>query len=52
VNNITQFGNEASDFENTNEGVPQGSKLGPIAFVIQINMPHVAIKEAIMLLSR
>ena len=35
--NFTQFGKEASDFVVTG-GVPQSSKLGPIAFVIKINM--------------
>ena len=35
---ITQFGKEASDFVNVTGGVPQSSKLGPIAFVIKINM--------------
>ena len=35
---FTQFGKEVSDFVNVIGGVPQGSKLGPIAFVIKINM--------------
>ena len=35
---FTQFGKEASDFVNVTRGVPQISKLGPITFVISINM--------------
>ena len=35
---FTQIGKEASDFVNVTGGVPQSSKLGPIAFVIKINM--------------
>ena len=36
-----QFGKEASDF------VPQGSKLGPIAFVIKINMLPSVIEQVV-----
>ena len=35
---FTQFGKEASDFVNVTGDAPQISKLGPIAFVIKINM--------------
>ena len=40
-----QFGKEASDFVNVTEGVLQGSKLGPIAFVIKINMLPSVIEQ-------
>ena len=33
-----QFGKKASDFENVTGGVPQGSKSGPIAFVVKFDM--------------
>ena len=42
---ITQFGKEASDFVNVTGGVPQSSKLGPIAFVIKINMLPSVIEQ-------
>ena len=42
---FTQFGKEASDFVNVAEGVLQGSKLGPIAFVIKINMLPSVIEQ-------
>ena len=35
---FTQFGKEVSDFVNVTGGVPQSCKLGPITFVIKINM--------------
>ena len=42
---FTQFGKEASDFVNVTEGVLQGSKLGPIAFMIKINMLPSVIEQ-------
>ena len=44
---ITQFGKEASDFVNVTGGVPQRSKLGPIAFVIKINMLPSVIEQVV-----
>ena len=42
-----QFGKEASDFVNVTGGVPQGSKLEPIAFVIKINMLPSVIEQVV-----
>ena len=44
---ITQFGKEASDFVNVTGGGPQSSKLGPIAFVIKINMLPSVIEQVV-----
>ena len=44
---ITQFGKEACDFVNVTGGVPQSSKLGPIAFVIKINMLPSVIEQVV-----
>ena len=44
---ISQFGKEASDFVNVTGGVPQSSKLGPIAFVIKINMLSSVIEQVV-----
>ena len=44
---ITQFGKEASDFVNVTGSVPQSSKLGPIAFVIKINMLPSVIEQVV-----
>ena len=44
---LTQFGKEASDFVNVTGGVPQSSKLGPMAFVIKINMLPSAIEQVV-----
>ena len=43
---FTQFGKEASDFAVTG-GIPQSSKLGPIAFVIKINMLPSVIEQVV-----
>ena len=43
---FTQFGKEVSDFVNVG-GVPQISKLGPIAFVIKINMLPSVIEQVV-----
>ena len=45
--NFTQFGKEASDFVNVTGGVPQSSKLGPMAFVIKINMLLSVIEQVV-----
>ena len=44
---FTQFGKEASDFVNVTGGLPQSSKLGPIAFVIKINMLPSVIEQVV-----
>ena len=44
---FTQFGKEASDFVNVTGGVPQSCKLGPIAFVIKINMLPSVIEQVV-----
>ena len=44
---FTRSGKEASDFVNVTGGVPQGSKLGPIAFVIKINMFPSVIEQVV-----
>ena len=44
---FTQFGKEASDLVNVTGGVPQSSKLGPIAFVIKINMLPSVIEQVV-----
>ena len=44
---FTQFGKEASDFVIVTGGVPQSSKLGPIAFVIKINMLPSVIEQVV-----
>ena len=44
---FTQIGKEASDFVNVTGGVPQSSKLGPIAFVIKINMLPSVIEQVV-----
>ena len=47
---FTKFGNDTSDYAYINGGVPQGSKLGPIAFVIKIDKLPSVIKEEIQLM--
>ena len=42
---FTQIGKEASDFVNVTGGVPQSCKLGPIAFVVKINMLPSVIEQ-------
>ena len=44
---FTQFGKEASNFVNVTGGVPQKCKLGPIAFVIKINMLPSVIEQVV-----
>ena len=44
---FTQFCKEASDFVNVTGGVPQSNKLGPIAFVIKINMLRSVIEQVV-----
>ena len=44
---FAQFGKEASDFDNVTGGVPQSCKLGPIAFVIKINMLPSVIEQVV-----
>ena len=44
---FTQFGKEASDFVNVTGGIPQSCKLGPIAFVIKINMLPSVIEQVV-----
>ena len=44
---FTQLGKETSDFENVTGSVPQGSRLGPIAFVIKINMLPSVIEQVV-----
>ena len=44
---FTQFGKETSDFEKDTRGVPQGSKLGPVAFVIKINLLLSVIEQVV-----
>ena len=41
---FTKFGNEVSNLEYVKGGVPQGSKLGPIAFIVHINNLPSAVK--------
>ena len=47
---FTKFGNDMSDYAYINGGVPQGSKLGPIALVIKIDKLPSVIKEEIQLM--
>ena len=44
---FVQIGKEASDFVNVTGGVLQSSKLGPIAFVIKINMLPSVIEQVV-----
>ena len=44
---FTQFGKETSDFEKDTRRVPQGSKLGPVAFVIKINLLPNVIEQVV-----
>ena len=46
---FTKFGKEESGFQHINGGVPQGSKVAPVAFVIHINKLPEAIKEVLNL---
>ena len=44
---FSQFGKETSDFENVTGEIPQGSKLGPVAFLIKINMLPSVIEQVV-----
>ena len=44
---FTKFGNETSNLERVKGDVPEGSTLGPIAFVVQINKLPLAINQGI-----
>ncbi len=44
---FTQIGKEESDFECVNGGIAQGSKLGPIAFVVKINMLSCVLEQVV-----
>jgi hypothetical protein len=50
ISHLTKFGNDTSDYAYINGGVPQGSKLGLIAFVIKIDKLPSVIKEEIQLM--
>ena len=41
----TELGNNTSDLQVIGGGVPQGSKIGPIAFIIKINNLPAVIRE-------
>ena len=43
---VTRFGDEYSTSRVINGGVPQGSRIGRIAFVIHINALHAGIKDS------
>jgi hypothetical protein len=47
---FAEVGNGKSAHQYVNGGVPQGSKVGPIAFIIRINQPPAAIKEEMNLI--
>ena len=44
---ITQFGKEASDFVNVTRGLPQSCKLGPITFMIRIDILPSVIEQVV-----
>ena len=43
---VTRFGDEYSTNRVINGGIPQGSRNGPIAFIIHINALHAVIKDS------
>ena len=43
---VTRFGDEYSTSHVINGGAPQGSRIGPIAFIIHINALHAVIKDS------
>ena len=43
--NYTELGNDTSDLRSIRGGVPQGSKIGPTAFIKINNLPAVIIEE-------
>ena len=49
ISHFTRNGKEESCFQNINGGVAQGSRVGPVAFIVHINKLPQAIKEVLNL---